>query len=178
MKMRAVNHLTAAVIALVNILTFIAVLTGQHTLFGIVAASISLAVGLGMYLRVVIGTAALQMAEKNEEKLIYMAIAQKKDNAVVREYAEWVRKGDMDFMGAKIVDLIKAKNDQEEFTGYLLLAVATESVYAQIKNKLGDATVLDYWPIERDEWAKAILSDMLEEEPEPVDDGPIEELKG
>jgi len=179
MKMRTINQVTAAITVLANLLVLIAVLTGMHTLFGIIAASISLAVSMGMYLRVAVGTAALKVEER-QEKLVCFAIAQRNDPEVVQEYAKWVRNDDRDFRGAIIVELLRAKDENGNCVGYWLTLVGTESVYREIKKELTNSTVLDYWPIDRDGYARDILKLYLgDEEIDDFDeDEPIEELKG
>lgn len=179
MKMRTINHVTAAITVLANLLVLIAVLTGMHTLFGIIAASISLAVSMGMYLRVAVGTAALKVEERRE-KLVCFAIAQRNEPEVVQEFAKWVRDDDRDFRGAIIVELLRAKDENGDCVGYWLTLIGTESVYRGIKKELTNSTVLDYWPIDRDEYANDILKLYLgDEEIDDFDeDEPIEELKG
>ena len=158
MKMRNMNHLIAAISVIASILTLIAVLTGMHTLFGTISASVTLAVSLGMYLRVVVGTAALQVAEK-QEKLVRFAIAQQKDPAVVRQYAEWVKQGDMEFKGAQIADLIKAVDENGEWAGLWLLLIGSQSSYEQIRKEMdGYATIVDHWPIDPEKWSHEILT--------------------
>lgn len=177
MKMRTFNHLTAIVCVIVNILAMIAVLTGQHTLFGVIAVSISLAVSLGMYLRAVIGTAALQVADK-QEKLMRFAVAQQKDPEVVRQFAEWVKTQDMDFEGAQITDLCKAIDENGKCEGFWLLMIGSQSQYETIKKKLsGSSTVLDYWPIDPSKWCQNLL-DALEQDEDFIEENAIPELKG
>lgn len=178
MKMRTVNQITGAACVLANAVGLIAVLTGMHTTFGVVAVSISLAVSLGMYLRVVVGTAALKVAEQ-QEKLIYIAVAQKNDPAVVNEYAEWVLKGDMEFMGARICNLVEAVDENGNRAGYWILMVGTPKICDNIRHNLKTGTVLDYWPIDWENAAKQIVTDYLgdQETIEPDDDA-IPELKG
>lgn len=180
MKMRTINHVTAAITVLANLLVLIAVLTGMHTLFGIIAASISLAVSIGMYLRVAVGTAALKVEER-KEKLICFAIAQKNDPEVVRKFAEWIRNDDRDFRGAIIVDLFRASDENGDCLGYWLTLVGPESTYLELKKELTNCDVLDYWPFDCDKLADDILESYLGpcEEADVFDeDEPIEELKG
>lgn len=178
MKMRTINLITAGVTVIASILALIAVQTGMHTVFGTVAACIALAVSLGMYLRVFIGTAALKSAD-HEEELVRIAIGQKKDENVVRQFAEWIRTGSADFDGALICDLWKAVDDNDDHRGYWILLIGTQSSYKRILNEVGDkAMVLDSWPIDNDEWADSILKNMLPEPPEIEDDDIIPELKG
>lgn len=172
MKMRNMNHLIAVISVIASILTLIAVLTGMHTLFGIISASVTLAVSLGMYLRVVVGTAALQMAEK-QEKLVRFAIAQHKDPAVVQQFAEWVKQGDMEFKGAQVANLIKAADENGEWAGFWLLLIGSQSSYEQIRKELdGYATIVDHWPIDPEEWSHVILTELK------VDEDPAEGSEG
>ena len=177
--MRNMNHLVAAISVIASILTLIAVLTGMHTLFGIVSASVTLAVSLGMYLRVVVGTAALQVAEKQEE-LLYFAVSQKKDRVVVQHFTEWIERGDLEFKGALITDLVRAVDKDGNCKGFWMLMVGTRNQYNEICKELGNsATVLDFWPIDRDKWAQKLREALTEGEDFPEDDKvPIPELKG
>ena len=175
MKMRKLNELTAIAVVLVNILVFIAILTGPHTVFGIVAASISLATALGAYLRAVVGTAALRVSEK-QEKLVRFAIAQQKDPNVVRQFAEWVKTGDLELEGAMITDLAKAMDENGNCEGFWLLMIGSQSAYESIRKKL-PATVLDYWPIDPEKWCHNIL-EALEQDEDFDEDDAIPELKG
>ena len=175
MKMRKLNELTAIAVVLVNILVFIAILTGPHTVFGIVAASISLATALGAYLRAVVGTAALRVSEK-QEKLVRFAVAQQKDPSVVRQFAEWVKTGDLEFDGAMITDLAKAIDENGNCEGFWLLMIGSQSAYESIRKKL-HATVLDYWPIDPEKWCHNIL-EALEQDEDFDEDDAIPELKG
>ena len=175
MKMRTINHLTADIAVILSILVLIAVLTGAHTLFGTIAASIGLAVSLGMYLRVVVGTAALQVADK-QEKLIRFAVAQKNDPTVVRQFADWVARGDMEFEGAQIADLCTALDEEGNRKGFWLLMVGSQSTYESIKRKLKNTTVLDYWPIDPKTWCENLM-DTLANDDDFAEDA-IPELKG
>ena len=180
MKMRTINHVTAAITVLANLLVLIAVLTGMHTLFGVIAASISLAVSMGMYLRVAVGTAAMKVEER-QEKLVCFAIAQRNEPEVVLEFARWVKNDDRDFRGVIIVDLLRAKDENGDYIGYWLTLIGSESVYRKIKKELTNSTVLDYWPLDHDKYASDILDLYLgsSEEADDLDtDEPIEELKG
>lgn len=179
MKMRKLNHLMAIVTVLACILALIAVLTGEHTTFGVVSASVALAVSLGMYLRVVIGTAALQVADKQEE-LLYFSIAQKKDLAVVRQFSEWVKQNTQVFKGALMTDLVKAVDEDGNCNGFWVLLVGTRSQYNEIRKELGNSTtVLDFWPIDRDKWARKLLEELTKGEDFPEgDEVPTPELKG
>lgn len=169
MKIRICNHVMTIATVIANIMALIAVITGCHTTFGIVAASISLAVGLGMYLRVIVGTAALKMSGYS---LMDIAVLQKRDPAVVKEFAEWVRSGDRWLIGARIVNIADAVDDDGKAQGYWLLMVGNRQSYERLKEKCGSSTVLDYWPLNTDEWA----SDILKEYTDIDDDSPIEEL--
>lgn len=180
MKMRTINHVTAAITVLANILVLIAVLTGMHTLFGTIAASISLAVSMGMYLRVAVGTAAMKVEERRE-KLVCFTIAQKNDPEVVCKFAEWIRNDDRDFRGAKIVDLLRARDENGDCLGYWLTLVGPESTYLELKKELTNCDVLDYWPFDNDRLADDLLNSYLgssEEADDFDEDEPIEELKG
>ena len=178
MKMRYANHLLAIFCVLLNILALIAVLTGMHTVFGIAAVSISLAVSIGMYLRVLVGTAAMQVAEKQDE-LVDIAIAQKKDLFVVNEFANWMKNKDFYFHGARMVDLLRGRDEIGEHIGYWLLMVGTRKTYEEISK---EATVLDYWPVNYESWAEELrgtyLPDFQEEEIVEPEDDAIPELKG
>lgn len=177
MKMRKLNELTAIAVVLVNILVFIAILTGPHTVFGIIAASISLATALGMYLRAMVGMAALRVSEK-QEKLVRFAVAQQKDPNVVRQFAEWVKTGDMEFDGAMITDLAKAMDESGNCEGFWLLMIGSQSAYENIQKKLSPTTtVLDYWPIDPEKWCHNIL-ETLEQDEDFDEDDAIPELKG
>ena len=180
MKMRTINHVTAALTVLVNILVLIAVLTGAHTLFGTIAVSISLVVSMGAYLRVAIGMAALKVEER-QEKLVCFAIAQQNNPEVVRKFAEWMRNDDRDFHGAKIVDLLGATDENGDRQGYWITLVGPESTYLEIKKELTNCDGLDYWPFDHDKLADLVLNSYLGTGGETDDfdeDEPIEELKG
>lgn len=182
MKMRYANHLLAIFCVLLNILALIAVLTGMHTVFGIAAVSISLAVSMGMYLRVLVGTAAMQVADKQDE-LVDIAIAQKKDPNVVDGFANWMKNKDFYFHGARMVDLMRGWDKDGEHVGYWTLMIGTRKVYEDILKELGEsATVLDYWPINYESWAEELratyLPDFQEEEIVEPEDDAIPELKG
>lgn len=170
MKMRTYNHMIAIITVIANIMALIAVITGCHTTFGIVAASISLAVGLGMYLRGIIGTAALKMIEKSE--LIDIAILQKRDQDVVDGIAKWIRNNDRKFHGSRIVNIADAVDEDGTPMGYWLLLVGTEQSYKKIKAECNHATVLNYWPLNLDKWA----DDILKEHTDIDDDSPIYDL--
>lgn len=175
MKLRTYNHLLAVAIALTNILAFIAVLTGQHTVFGIVAVSISLAVGLGMYVRVMIATAAMEVSEKKDD-LIRIAISQQKRPEVMEKFAEWVENNDMDFCGAQLVDLRKAM-DGDKCLGFWLLAIGSRRAYERIKNEMRNcATVLDFWPLDEKQWAENIRLSMEIDPDLPKEEDDMEPL--
>lgn len=177
MKMRVLNHLLAAVCVVVNIFAMVAVLTGNHTVFGVIAVSLSMVVSLGVYLRMLIGTAALQMADK-EAKLVRFAIAQQKDPSVVRQFAEWVKSGDLDFNGAQITDLCKAIDENGKCEGFWLLMIGTQNTYESIRRKLSQtATILDYWPIDPEKWCQNLL-DTLEQDEDFDEADAVPELKG
>jgi len=164
MKMRIFNNLVAGVIAIISVLALIAVLTGQHTLFGILAASVSTVVAIGMYLRTLIGTAALSVADK-QQKLMFIAIAQKRNQDVVNEFAKWMETDDTDFMGAKICNLVEVVDESGKLAGFWLLLVGTRDIYDKIRIAIKDTnTVLDYWPIDRKKYAQLILDDYTEYE--------------
>lgn len=177
MKMRKINNLAAIIIALINIVAFIALLTGPHTIFGIIAVSVSMAVSFGMYLRVLVGTAALRVSEK-QEKLVRFAVAQQKDPNVVRQFAEWVKTGDLEFEGAMITDLTKAMDENGNCEGFWLLMIGSQSTYESIRKKLSpSSTVLNYWPIDPEKWCHNIL-EALEQDEDFDEDDAIPELKG
>lgn len=175
MKMRTLNHLTAGVIVIVNVLAMIAVLTGAHTLFGTVAVSVSLVVSIGCYLRVVIGMAAMQISD-NEEMMDF-SILQSGDPSVPMEFAEWIRKGDRNFMGGRFADIAVDRDKDGEIKGYWLLMVGPKSAYRKIKKKFDQCTVLDYWPVDMDDWAGRVEKILYSSMEEDFDDA-IPELKG
>jgi hypothetical protein len=129
-----------------------------------------------MYLRVVVGTTAMQVADK-QSKLMQFAIAQKKNPEVVIQFAEWVKAGDMGYKGAQIVDLCKATDSDGNCEGFWLLAVGTQLQYEVIKKELSNSTVLDYWPIDHDKWYESLL-DTLANDDDFAEDDTIPELKG
>ena len=184
MKVRTINHIMACVTVLTNVLALIAVLSGQHTLFGTIAVSISMAVSAGMYMRVALSTAALMVSEDTDakqEKLVEIAIAQKDDIHVLQNVAKWVRTGDREWMGARITDLVVASDKDGKRCGFWLLLIGTQSVYENILKAVNNAAaVLDYWPIDADKWADGMLETYMKPEwlEEEDDDAPIEELKG
>lgn len=174
MKMRVVNHIVAAACVVANILAMIAVLTGMHTLFGTIAVSLSLAVSLGLYLRVFVGTVALKVAEEQEE-LTLIAVAQKDEPDVVYGVGNWIRNQDTNFMGAKICNLVRATDRDGNKLGYFLLLVGTKSTYRKIEREIGKTcTVLDYWPIDWEEWAESTIEAYIDD----PDDDAIPELRG
>lgn len=182
MKMRIFNNLLAGVIVIVSVLALIAVLTGQHTLFGTIAASVSTVVAIGMYLRTLIGTAALSVADKQQE-LMFIAIAQKRNQDVVNEFAKWMETNDTDFMGAKICNLVDAVDESGKRAGFFLLLVGTRDIYNKIRKEGKDKyTVLDYWPVDWKKYAQSILDDYAEyENAEVVEEEGLDvpmELKG
>lgn len=164
MKMRAMNHLFVVITVLANILAAIAVQTGCHTVFGTVAVAISLVVSLGMYVRVVIGTAALRLEEKTE--LIEFAVVQKRDPKVIEMFSKWICNNDRDFLGARIVNIADAVDDNGDMKGYMLLMIGTRSTYDKICRKIGDTcTIINYWPLDMKQWGESILTEYLADEP-------------
>ena len=175
MKMRTLNHLTAGVIVIVNVLAMIAILTGAHTLFGTVAVSVSLVVSIGCYLRVVIGMAAMQISDN--EEMIDISIYQSSDPSVPMKFAEWIRKGDRNLMGGRFTDICVGRDEDGEIDGYWLLMVGPKSAYQKIKKKFDRCTVLDYWPLDMDKWAGRVEQELCPPMEEDFDDA-IPELKG
>lgn len=192
MKMRTINHLTAVACVIANILALIAVLTGNHALFGTVAASISTAVSLGMYLRVTIGTAAMKVVE-SENEIVDIAIWQRNEPSVVKKFADWIRNDDRTFQGARFVDIVRAYNPEGKASGYWLLMVGTRASYRRILKDLDmpEWAVTDYWPLDFKKWGDKLEDTWLdpwpvadfkiwEDKPEDAwldqEDGPIEEL--
>lgn len=186
MKMRTINHLTAVACVIANILALIAVLSGNHTLFGTVAVSISTAVSLGMYLRVLIGTAAMEVVEK-ENEIIDIAVWQRDEPSVVKKFADWIRNDERTFQGARFVDIARAYNPEKGIVGYWLLMVGTRASYRRILKYLDmpEWAVTDHWPVDFKAWGDRLEDAWLDQEDgpieelaEPADGDPIAELKG
>ena len=183
MKMRDMNMIVALAILLLSILVLVAVVTGQHTTFGIVAAVISMVVALGMFCRVFIGTLVWRISdEENKEQLIDIAIFQKNDPEVVTEFARWIREDDRNFMGARVVDIMGALDKEGKRDGYVLKLIGTRKTYLRIKNKFKDtASVIDQWPLDRDEWSQWYLDNYLSDHDEteaPKEEDTTLEMKG